>query len=457
MLSVTVVQMAPSRERTLSSPTHQRQQLVARKGSASAPDPFGVHTSSAPCSRLSKLTVVRGPPPPKEKGEVTGSAGRRPSHRRQDSTGSISRTGAERSSSPCRLSFATASFAAAHANSPQAGPTGHHRRNSSASSISSGLGVSFHRLSPYQVHDLAKQSVYPSMNTFANINNPESFTRLEDNIFLPFVDRPGEVGELLSKGTNAKIMTLLAAIFIHSSQKSDSDSENVEALSASPETWCFTDLQFWLTRVSREEVTDMKWVNALQSALLPRSEVVWERLRSMLGIPLESDSPVGSRSNPGKSSYTERGLLNIEEIIPSPLSPSVHLEGITEVAEDEEETDHSMTIIHGLRLTTPLSFPSLSRPSSPSLTSPPLSPQLRLRTISQSSVPLRSSPLAPSRRTNVVTSPVTAGSSHSTQKSVVHDVPERQRVRPSKAAAKPLFPMSFDKLEAVPTLLSCSR
>lgn len=446
--------LSPSRERAQQTAhPSQRQLLSARKGSVSAPDPFGTRsTAPQPRSVISKLTIVRIAPL-KDLAEETG---KRHGHARQGSGSAPGRSNsgsgsAARSASPSRLSFASASFVPpGRPQSPTLGSgSGHHRHTSSASSSrSSHMMDSYQRYSPNQTYDLAKH--LPSCAS----GNTASFTELASDILLPFIDRPFEIKALLCSGANAKLMALLSRTFPPEPEE--------HGHHLSPQSWTYTDVEDWLTQITREDVNDAAWVATLRKAVIYRSEVLWERMKSMLGIPPGLAASLEAEpQTPGGSPLPARSL-NIDVLHahpPLPLSPTsskFHLSllgGISEVAEEESSATSVIEMKLGLRITTPLAFPTAPRPSSPS------SPSLRARTISHGAVPARSSPLAPSKAKQFTSTP---------------SAPTSPRIRPdgvssatsivqSKAPSRPapnrqllscLFPLSFDKLSIHPSMLS---
>lgn len=446
--------LSPSRERAQQTThTSQRQPLAARKGSVSAPDPFGTRsTAPQPRSVISKLTIVRIAPLK----DLAEEPGKRHGHARQGSGSAPGRSNsgsgsAARSASPSRLSFASATFVpSGRPQSPTlGGGSGQHRHTSSASSSrSSHMMDSYQRYSPNQIYDLAKH--LPSCAS----GNPTSFTELASDILLPFIDRPSEIKELLSSGANSKLMALLSRTFPPEPEE--------HGHHLPPESWTYTDVVDWLTQITRGDLNDAAWVATLRKAVIYRSEVLWERMKSMLGIPpglaasleAEPQTPGGS---PAPARSLNIDVLRVHPPLPlSPTSSNFHLSplrGISEVADEESSATPAIEIKLGLRITTPLAFPTAPRPSSPS------SPSLRVRTISHGAVPPRSSPLAPPKVHQITSSP----SAPSSPRIRPAQVPSAISIVQSKAPSRPppnrqllscLFPASFDKLSIHPRLLS---
>ncbi|KAI5118680.1 hypothetical protein M0805_003617 [Coniferiporia weirii] len=457
----TIVIPIPTREHAPSFNVHPpKRQLSARRGSVSAPDPHATRTTPPPRSALSRLTVVRVPPSNEVCGEQTVNGrkhqSRQATGRSSPGPGSPSRMTfapvsfshpsptlparglpSSRPSSPSRMSFASASFA--NPGRPQSPTPGdHHKRNSSVASTASSTSSYQQRLSPGQIYDLAKVSSSPVMMG-ANHASPVSFTQLSGDVYLPFVDRPSEVLALISNGGNAKLMALFSQALARAAENHPRSSAD---LASCPESWSFADLKHWLSQVTRGEVNDLLWVRSLQSAILPRGEVLWERMKGMLGVPPELDAnyphlPAGARAD---------CMLNIDEIHPAPFSPAVQLDNISELAEGGADPVCTIDAIVGLRMSTSLAFPP-PRPQSPSPSySDQTSPPPLLRTNSQGSVPTRSSPLVPK--------PHNAPSLAQSQSMGTLHVRAEKGISHSRESACPMFPASFDKLRVPPTLLS---
>lgn len=359
-------------QRTPSTPA--RMPLQARKGSVSAPDPLGTRKASPPGSALSRLTLVRVPQIQTSTNEIVG--------RKQLKHGS--RPSLE---SPTRLCFSSASFSPPPRTPSPGGSPGSPTRRPFSPPDSPGrpqpgfssrqFGPSFpssqsqnrERLSPSQIYDLAKSSSHPTSKGFAEV--PTSFTELPDEVYLPFVDRPLEVRELLLQAKNAKVMMLLAKTIPSTSVSTGRKS--IPDLAASPAKWSYEDFTSWLTAVDRCDVKDTEWVSTLRIFVLARSEVLWERIKGMLGIPPELDVDL---------SYTTSGTpdpacdLTIHPIHPTPFTPGC-TPGCMELDEISEEavcSANGRDQVLGLSLATSMSRPRPSRTNSAPKRSSPLNP-----------------------------------------------------------------------------------
>ncbi|KAH8110983.1 hypothetical protein DFH11DRAFT_1690483 [Phellopilus nigrolimitatus] len=436
-----------------------QRQLSVRRGSLSAPDPHATRSMSPPRSASSRLTLVCVPPA-KQDAEMALVGSIRPYASQGGSPRSISSSALSTSSSPSpsrisgrvsrspsspsRTSFASASFSAP--GSPLT-PTsvGDHRRSSSTSSSSSMSRSP--RFSPNQIYDMAKASAQPPAAIMSTAS-PAGFRQLADDVYLPFVDRPAEISLLISERGNAKIMALVAQSL--SSAINQLSPRSVTDLAASPESWSFEEITFWLTGVPREEVGDVLWVDTMRRAVVLRSEVLWERLKSMLGVPPELDVCVfnASFSAAREDASSAEGPLTFDKIHAAPSSSMAQLNDISEAAEDDAESISSTEdCVLGLRVSTPFASSMPPGPSSRQ-PSPSTSASLRSRSVSQSSVPRCSSPLAPkpSSPLQIPGKEARVGSLH---------VRTNSKLSPrSRESVSPKFPSSFDKIGAQPTPLT---
>ena len=254
------------------------QLLSARRGSVSAPDPFGERTHLLRPSS-STLTIVRLPSAPAVH-EPQKLPGRRfaisfsQSQPRQESRTSPS-------SSP--------------SSSPRIRPSSPHR-------FSQGI-IGKPRLSAEQVVELARQAKAapgsspqspvqshrpqspPTHSPTSSVSQPQpaTFTPLPDDIFLPFIHRAEEVSQLISGPPTVKLFSLLRQAF---NNISDDDRE---APSGDPAQWSNSQLLHHLTKVDRDVCSDADWVFAARKCIVSHSELIWERVKAALGVPPELD------------------------------------------------------------------------------------------------------------------------------------------------------------------------
>lgn len=163
-------------------------------------------------------------------------------------------------------------------------------------------------MSPEQLVDLARQSTSPryvpppssapstphplalaspgglSGHVAGTMTAPATFTPLPDDIYLPFIDRPAEVAQLISIPPTTKLFSLLAQTF---PRKQGPEDINDSIFSADPAKWSFGTLRLWLTTVDRPTASDALWVRNARKCVLSHSELIWERLKGALGVPPE--------------------------------------------------------------------------------------------------------------------------------------------------------------------------
>ncbi|KAL5492510.1 hypothetical protein ACEPAI_3957 [Sanghuangporus weigelae] len=465
---------------------HGPKQLAARNGSVSAQDPHATRKSRPARSMISKLSIVRVPQP-KLDVEVAEGGGKKLQRRQTTANGRVPGQRPERpSASPSRLSFASASFSTP--NSPTDIKRSFSNRPSSPSRLAFAaasftladaaqstaldrrnartLSCQFERLAPSQIYDLAKVSLQPSTNVLSTGHAPSTlFMPLTEDVYLPFLDRPSDVFELLTKSDNKKLMVLFARMLPPSHANESYYPRTSCELAATVGTWTFEDFTTWLTQVSREEIEDETWVRALRHFVLPKSEILWERLKGMLGVPpeLDMDPEYEGVEEEGGKSPAKDSALHIAPIYPSPFSSGPRLDGISEDAEDFSGSRAASPTneVVGLRIATSPSFPLSPVPSRiKAARTVPSSP--RVRTPAQGFAPLVSSPLAPKSAVGSQPRPRSAPP----QKIIVITPASTpigmssgglfpgllSKIR-SKDVACPMFPSSFDKLGMQPTLL----
>ena len=288
--------------------TPQRR-LSARRGSTTAPDPFGVHATvnlNPNRTSSSTLTIVRVPPTP----ATTPNLNEPPpppvlGQRR------FNRRNAGGTQANERVSFAFSSFGggprpSSPSNSrdrPPSPSSSPRLRPSSPHSHSSFGGKP--RLTPDQLVDLARQSMKPKPNELASLPVaahdaqpvPATFTPLPDDIYLPFIERPAEIAALISSPPDIKLFSLLAQTFSSKLPGQPSDPTSAIAtfsdkpleLPRDPTQWTYSQLIYHLTCIDRDIAPDFIWAIASRKCILSHSELIWERVKGALGIPPELD------------------------------------------------------------------------------------------------------------------------------------------------------------------------
>jgi hypothetical protein len=281
------------------SPVHSmHRKLSHRRGSVSAPDPYGVHaeTNLDPGrSCASTLTIVRLTPV-EPAPQFTSStslklndpplAHRRPLHRRGGGPGGNSSYGpgggGNNGESP-RLSFAFSSFAGSGpALGGPSSPSGSRPTSPTLTRSNSGGAAGGRpssptlsrpgrtpgpqpRLPPEQLVELAKQSTTPRLSSSSSaagtpasspslhrphsprlsfsggsvadehhVPAPAKFTPMAFDVYLPFLDRPAEVLALISSPPSAKLFSLLKQTFPVHASTSNSETTTSATTTAAP-------------------------------------------------------------------------------------------------------------------------------------------------------------------------------------------------------------------------------
>ncbi|TFK51863.1 hypothetical protein OE88DRAFT_1658528 [Heliocybe sulcata] len=350
--SASSASLSPSRSPLLSPNTGRR--LSARRGSSTAPDPWGKHSevnNNPERNTSSRLTIVRvtapspvnlqDPPQP-------GSPHSRRIHKRHGSNTSIGSA----KDGGSRLSFASASFGG---SSPRPGSPTASRPHSPVRNHSRHGSLSNHKLSPEELMEVARSSANPSYmpsprpspssphpsHSPEKVVQPAQFTPLPDDVYLPFLERPSEVAALLSTYPTAKLWALLQQMFPgdkrgppdspllrpSGSDKSVSDDSGPAGpvdVSGDPANWNFTQLAYWLKHVDRDDAPDEVWVKAARRCVASRSELIWERLKGALGVPadLDADTEEDEDERELNEAFTDLDVSPAGEL-PSPLERRV--------------------------------------------------------------------------------------------------------------------------------------
>lgn len=104
---------------------------------------------------------------------------------------------------------------------------------------------------------------------------PVEYVQLDDDVLLPYVDRPAEVAELIDHQANYALFNLLRAAFPKKDLRN-----HWQALS--PEEWNWDEFNKHL-QLSRAECPDYAWIFRARQACRQRSVALWEKLGTMLG------------------------------------------------------------------------------------------------------------------------------------------------------------------------------
>ena len=253
-------------------------------------------------------------------------------------------------------------------------------------------------LTPSQVYDFAQQCNNSRPSTpVANTplpSSPVNFTPLPKTYLLPFLDRPSEVKDLLSRPLTSRLFLLLSQTFpVKASPGFDAD----------PSSWSYSQLEHWLTQTGRDEVDDVEWVQRAKQCISAKSELIWERVKAALGVPPELDSlnePSVKQNGSSPDKPVAEGLVDdedlseslgnawVEPIVASPIatspiglsrsptfprSPTLSHQGVgrmEDISEDAPASDSQPpppTTVHGLRVVVSPSESPVRRYSSASM------------------------------------------------------------------------------------------
>ena len=160
-------------------------------------------------------------------------------------------------------------------------------------------------LSAQQIYDLAVSSMAPTRpsspgGTYLSRSRPATpgvteqatptvFTPMPEEVYLPFVDRPAEVTQLLNEYPTSRLYHLLEALFPADMRRGigRTRSENGDEEEEDPTLWTFERLSQHLQQTTRVEMSDKVWVEHARTCIRSRSEALWERFKGALGVPSE--------------------------------------------------------------------------------------------------------------------------------------------------------------------------
>ncbi|WVQ97991.1 hypothetical protein IAU59_005111 [Kwoniella sp. CBS 9459] len=256
---------------------------------------------------FSRLTLVKAPP------EEAGSAIRR--HNRSKSSSALApfTTFAAASDSPAtsnrgpRRSFAASSFGGfsplTTAKSPLPEPGSLHRVHSLHGERDE-KGIQRKIFSPDEVVDIAKSLSSPVLMPEGGFKGaelkrrksagassrpgtkeaekppvalePVEYVQMDEDVLLPYVERPAEIEELVNHPANQKLFKLLKAAF-----PKDAARPNWRELA--PEQWNWEEFMNHLTKIDRAESPDYDWIFRARQAVRARSVALWEKLGICLG------------------------------------------------------------------------------------------------------------------------------------------------------------------------------
>lgn len=192
---------------------------------------------------------------------------------------------------------------------------GHHRRTSSTGSAHS----------PGSLGGLGRQRIVPQAPMFPDSHQsldeyePVEFHPLEDDVMLPFDDRPDEVASLIAAERNRGLFKLLELALPSTSSST-----------AEPSEWSYADLVKYLTKTTREAASDKVWVATIRQAVQTRSEPLWEKLKGLLGIDEDDDWGEGESHLAGEQHAGSEGNSGGSIVL---------IEGLEEGGPDDEHDD----------------------------------------------------------------------------------------------------------------------
>lgn len=109
---------------------------------------------------------------------------------------------------------------------------------------------------------------------------PVEYVEMNDDVLLPYVNRPEEVAELISQPNNQELFDLIRPTFPAESSVG----------SEAPDAWLFVDPEDWTwsefinhLNLTRAQCDDYEWIRKARRAVRARSEAMWERIGLCLG------------------------------------------------------------------------------------------------------------------------------------------------------------------------------
>ncbi|KAJ9093928.1 hypothetical protein QFC19_008162 [Naganishia cerealis] len=112
---------------------------------------------------------------------------------------------------------------------------------------------------------------------------PMEYVEMNEDVFLPYIDRPAEVAELLDLPSNRELLEVIRPTFpVESAAANPADPEAWRQVR--PEEWTWSEFREGHLMVTRAECDDFDWIRKARQALRARSECLWERFGLLLGV-----------------------------------------------------------------------------------------------------------------------------------------------------------------------------
>jgi len=109
---------------------------------------------------------------------------------------------------------------------------------------------------------------------------PVDYVEMQDDVLLPFVDRPTEVAELFENPYNKELLEIIRPTFPTESKADPSKPGSWR--NVPPSEWTWDEFQLHLQE-NRADCDDLSWVRLLRLAVRARSEALWEKIGVCLG------------------------------------------------------------------------------------------------------------------------------------------------------------------------------
>jgi hypothetical protein len=109
---------------------------------------------------------------------------------------------------------------------------------------------------------------------------PVEYVEMQDDVLLPFVDRPAEVAELFENAYNKELLEIIRPTFPTESKADPSRAGSWR--NVPPAEWTWDEFKLHLQE-NRADCDDLSWVRLLRLAVRARSEAIWEKIGVCIG------------------------------------------------------------------------------------------------------------------------------------------------------------------------------